>query len=118
MAFNQKELLKGTLGPIILKLLGEHKSMYGYEITQYIKEISNGAILVKEGSLYPALHKLLADGLVESEEQVVGGRTRKYYKLTKKGRGQSKSASTELIKFLQTIHLLIQPEKTLTYGSL
>lgn len=102
---------------MILKLLSENKSMYGYEITQHIKEISNGTILIKEGSLYPALHKLLADELLESEELQVGGRTRKYYKLTKKGKTESKNASAELLRFLQTIHLIIQPDKEMTYGS-
>lgn len=118
MSFSQKELLKGTLGPIILKLLADHKKMYGYEITQHIKETSDGKILIKEGSLYPALHKLEADGLLESEEVQVGGRTRKYYKLTKSGKAASKSASEELLQFLQTIHVIMNPPKKLAYGSI
>lgn len=118
MSFTQKELLKGTLGPIILNLLTEHKKMYGYEITQRIKELSDGKILIKEGSLYPALHKLEADGLLESEQVEVGGRTRKYYKLTKKGKQDSVEASQELISFLQTIYLIINPKKSLSYGSI
>lgn len=118
MSFTQKELLKGTLGPIILNLLTEHKKMYGYEITQHIKELSEGKILIKEGSLYPALHKLEADGLLESEQLEVGGRLRKYYKLTKKGKHESVQASKELISFLETVHLIINPNKTLSYGSI
>lgn len=118
MSFTQKELLKGTLGPIILKLLSENKKMYGYEITQHIKETSAGKILIKEGSLYPALHKLEADGLVTSEELAVGGRTRKYYKLTKKGKQESVNASQELLSFLQTIHSIINPDNTLAHGAI
>lgn len=118
MSFTQKELLKGTLGPIILNLLTEHKKMYGYEITQRIKELSDGKILIKEGSLYPALHKLEADGLLESEQLEVSGRTRKYYKLTKKGKQESAEASSELISFLQTIYIIINPKQSLSYGSI
>jgi PadR family transcriptional regulator, regulatory protein PadR len=118
MSFTQKELLKGTLGPIILKLLTEHKKMYGYEITQHIKETSSGKILIKEGSLYPALHKLEADGLLESEELAVAGRTRKYYKLTKKGKQESVNAAKELLSFLQTVHQIINPNNLLTHESI
>lgn len=118
MSFVQKELLKGTLGPIILNLLAEHKKMYGYEITQHIKELSNGKILVKEGSLYPALHKLEADDLLESEQIEVGGRLRKYYKLTKKGKQESVQASQELLNFLQTIHTIINPKQSLSYDGI
>lgn len=118
MSFTQKELLKGTLGPIILNLLTEHKKMYGYEITQRIKELSDGKILIKEGSLYPALHRLEADGLLESEQLEVSGRQRKYYKLTKKGKQDSIKASRELLSFLQTIHLIINPKQSLSYGGI
>ena len=65
---NQTELLKGTLATIILRLLESRGKMYGYEISQLVKEMSGDKILIKEGSLYPALHKLEADGLVLTEE--------------------------------------------------
>ena len=51
------ELIKGTLSLIILSLLSR-RAMYGYEITQKVKEITDGKILLKDGSLYPALHKM------------------------------------------------------------
>ena len=53
-----KDLLKGMLKPIILKLLSEKGKMYGYEITQLAKEISGGEIELTFGALYPVLHKL------------------------------------------------------------
>lgn len=84
-----KELLKGTLSTIILKLLREQGRMYGYQISQSIKEISDGEILVKEGSLYPALFKLKDEGLVTTEEEMMGKRVRRYYTLTKKGREET-----------------------------
>lgn len=109
-ANNYKELLKGTLGPIILRLLKEHKRMYGYEISQMVKEESAGRIQIKEGSLYPALHKLEADGLIESEEVFIGKRVRRYYKLTAPGKKAAKASVDELTEFLRTIYGLITAE--------
>ena len=74
-----KELLKGTLTTIILRLLASQGKMYGYEITQKVKILSADKILIKEGSLYPALHKLKDEGLVKTETEMVGNRMRKYY---------------------------------------
>lgn len=104
---NQKELLKGTLNTIILRLLSEQGRMYGYEITQRVKEMSDGKVMVKEGSLYPALHKLEADGHVSVEEVFIGKRVRRYYQLTDQGKNQVTTALAELRAFLETIHHLI-----------
>lgn len=109
-ANNYKELLKGTIGPIILRLLDEQGRMYGYEITQTVKNQSEGKILIKEGSLYPALHKLEADGLIISEEVYIGKRVRRYYKLTKPGKKAAKESIDELVGFLKTIYGLITAE--------
>lgn len=54
------ELLKGTLQTIILKLLQDNGKMYGYEITQKVKDSSEQSIVLTEGALYPALHKMEA----------------------------------------------------------
>ena len=70
---NQK-LYKGSLQTIILKLLEEKEKMYGYEITQKVKELTKGELQITEGALYPALHKLKADGLLEVEVAKVGNR--------------------------------------------
>ena len=113
---NQTELLKGTLGTIILRLLEEKGRMYGYEITQLVKEMSGDRILVKEGSLYPALHKLEADGLVIAEEVFIGKRARKYYTLTKPGKTVAKESVNELLVFLQTIHNLVTARPLASYG--
>ncbi|MES2702991.1 MAG: helix-turn-helix transcriptional regulator [Bacteroidota bacterium] len=114
---NQTELLKGTLGTIILRMLEEKGRMYGYEITQLVKELSGEKILVKEGSLYPALHKLEADGLVEVEEVYIGKRVRKYYTLTKPGKKATKASVDELMNFMQTIHNLITAQPRVQYGA-
>ncbi len=111
-----KDLIKGTLNTIILNLLKEHGQMYGYEITQEVKRKTDGKILIREGSLYPALHKLLADGMVMTEEVLVGRRSRIYYKLTSKGHEQTIEQTTELLGFLDTVALLIYPDKKLANG--
>jgi len=76
---------KGTLPTLILEVLAQEPS-HGYRIAQRIKERSDGVLDFKEGTLYPALHKLQNESLVESYEGVEGGRTRRYYRITQSGR--------------------------------
>lgn len=106
-----RELLKGILKPVILKLLSEHDKMYGYEIVQHVKERTEGKILIKEGSLYPTLHSLTKDGYLTTEAVLVGNRTRKYYSLTKKGKGLVVPALSELFDFRSTLAMLFGNEK-------
>lgn len=80
------ELLKGTLSLLILSLL-TRASMYGYEIAATVHRETDGAFTWREGSLYPSLHKLQADGLIVGEwEEKETGRRRRYYRITAKGR--------------------------------
>lgn len=75
---------KGTLPTLILETLVNEPS-HGYRIAQRIKERSEGVLDFKEGTLYPALHKLESEGLVESYEGVEKGRPRRYYRITESG---------------------------------
>jgi len=77
---------KGTLPTLILEAL-VHEPTHGYRIAQSIKERSQGVLDFKEGTLYPALHKLESEGMVESYESVEKGRPRRYYRITRPGRG-------------------------------
>lgn len=77
--------LKGTLPTLILEVLA-HEPSHGYRIAQKIKQRSDGLLDFKEGTLYPALHKLENEGTVESYESVENGRPRRYYRLTPAGR--------------------------------
>src|SRR5262245_29464269 len=80
------ELLKGTLALLILSLLSR-KPMYGYELAAAVHRETDGAFTWREGSLYPNLHKLHADGLILGAwEDRDTGRKRRYYHITKKGR--------------------------------
>ena len=110
------ELIKGTLTTIILTLLKEEGRMYGYDITKAVKDRTEGKILLKEGSLYPALHKLRAEGLVKTEEELIGKRVRIYYQLTAKGIKQTTSQVDELLSFLDTVQQLILNKKPLAHG--
>lgn len=107
---NSKELLKGTLSAIILKLLSENDRMYGYEISQRVKELSGGKILLKDGSLYPALQKMTRDGLLSFKEESVGGRVRKYYYLTRSGHKKKAAYFEELQNFIATMNKIVFPE--------
>ena len=108
-----KELLKGTLKTIILKMLSESDSMYGYQITQKVKEITEGKINLTEGALYPALHKLEADGFLTTEKKTVGNRVRKYYSLTQSGNSSAKEKVEELKEFMETLKTIVNltPQK-------
>ncbi|HRH65319.1 MAG TPA: PadR family transcriptional regulator [Bacteroidia bacterium] len=101
------ELVKGTLKTIVLKLLSEHKEMYGYEITQKVKDLTAGKIQITEGALYPSLHALENDGLLTTETMNIGKRVRKYYSLTKKGKSAAEEKISELSDFLQTMRFLL-----------
>jgi len=97
------ELLKGTLRTIILKLLADNKKMYGYEITQKVKELSRERIQITEGALYPTLHALEADGLVTTKTEYIGRRIRKYYSLSAAGKTATKEKVQELSNFIGTM---------------
>lgn len=105
-----KELLKGTLSAIILKLLSEQERMYGYEMSLKVKELSEGKILLKDGSLYPALQKMTSDGLLSFKEENVGGRVRKYYYLTKHGHKKKVAYMEELKDFISTLNKIVFPQ--------
>jgi PadR family transcriptional regulator, regulatory protein PadR len=102
------ELLKGTLQTILLKVLKDHGKMYGYEITQRVKELSESQLLLTEGALYPALHKLEAEGILKTETVMIGKRVRKYYSLTTTGRSLAKDRVEELVDFIKTMSNVLQ----------
>ena len=110
-----KELLKGSLKSIVLKLLAETDEMYGYEITQKVEELTSGKIQLTYGALYPILHKLEKEGNLMTETRNVNNRTRVYYKLTPAGNTMAKEKIEELKDFIETIGILLQPQTTIQY---
>ena len=101
------ELIKGTLKTIILKLLSDNNRMYGYEITQKVKELTLERIQITEGALYPTLHALEEDGLVTTELEYLGKRVRKYYKLSSTGKTKSIEKVNEMSDFIDTMVFLL-----------
>ena len=109
-----KEFIKGTIKTIVLKLLNEQKKMYGYEISQRVKELSSGEIELTYGALYPILYKLESEGALVTESEIVDGRVRKYYSLTKEGTETAKVKTAELDRFADLLKIILKPSKTLT----
>jgi PadR family transcriptional regulator, regulatory protein PadR len=104
---HSSELLKGTLQTIVLKVLADHGKMYGYEITQRVKDLSSGTILLTEGALYPTLHKMEAEGFLKTETVHMGKRVRKYYTLTKTGESTVSEKVTEFAAFIKTMYTVL-----------
>ena len=110
---NNQKLYKGSLQTIILNLLDEKGKLYGYEITKLVKEITKGSLNITEGALYPTLHKLESEGVLEVEIAMFNNRKRKYYFLTQKGKEEKVTRLQELESFLKTMQSLIN-SKSLT----
>jgi len=98
---------KGTLPTLILQALAEQPS-HGDRIAQQIKARSKGVLDFKEGTLYPALHKLELEGTVESYEGVEKGRTRRYYRITKAGRAELAKGRKEWSQVSRAVSLILK----------
>ena len=101
------QLFKGSLTTIIIKLLSEQDRMYGYEITQKVKALTEGKLILTEGALYPALHKLESEGLLDVSLEYAGNRPRKYYSLTRKGRKEVSNKLEEVKEFIRQMESLL-----------
>ncbi|QRR01624.1 PadR family transcriptional regulator [Dyadobacter sandarakinus] len=108
------EFVRGTLKTIVLTLLAEKDRMYGYEITQEVKDRTSGAISLTFGALYPVLHKLEQEGLLITESVEVDGRLRKYYSLTSNGNETARTKTTDLERFIEAVKLLLAPRSLAT----
>ena len=87
---NQAELLPGTLDLLILKAVSLGP-LHGYGVLRRINQISKGALLIEQGALYPALFRLVRQGLLETEwDKSDNNRRAKYYELTRKGKKRLK----------------------------
>jgi len=100
-------LTKGTLDTIILKMLSV-STMYGYDIIRTVNEKTNGVFKWKEGSLYPALHRLENEGLISGEwMQNDGKRPRKYYAITHKGAKVLEKKTIQWTEFSTAVNALL-----------
>lgn len=102
-----KELMKGSTSILILSLL-ENEDMYGYQISQLLKEKSENIFDLKEGTLYPMLHGLENENAVESYWfDADNGKRRKYYKITPNGRKLLKQKKEEWELYIKAVNTVI-----------
>lgn len=105
-------LMKGSMEPVILRLLSEGE-MYGYAMLQIVNERTKGSLEWKQGSLYPCLHRLEADGLLKSVwRDAPSGKSRKYYLITRRGRSRLVQRTTEWKEFARAINSVLRVSKT------
>ena len=102
------ELIKGTLQTIILKVLHDNGRMYGYEITQKVKTLTDGEIQLSEGSLYPHLHRMEAEGILTTETIHIGKRVRKYYRITASGKMVVDEKIRDFTNFVRIMQNVLQ----------
>jgi len=101
-----KELMKGSTVILVLTLL-DRKEMYGYEMVKELERLSAGVFNLKEGTLYPILHALEAQRMVEAYWHNEGSRQRKYYRITAQGRLQLEERKREWSLFSATVNRVL-----------
>lgn len=102
-------LIKGSLDSLLLCLIGQ-QPMYGYQIIRELEGRSAGYFKFKEGTLYPALHRLEEAGLIRGKwELLTDGRQRKYYHITEKGMSVLTEKRNQWLDFLTAVNLIIKP---------
>ena len=106
----RRELMKGNIESLLLCLLAQ-RQMYGYQVIKELERKSQGYFIFKEGTLYPALHRLEVAGLIRGQWQMLpSGRQRKYYHITDKGQSVMVEKKAQWQDFLTAMSLIIQPE--------
>ena len=105
----RRGLIKGNIDSLLLCLIGQ-QPMYGYQIIKELDRKSQGYFKFKEGTLYPALHRLERAGLIRGKWQVLpSGQQRKYYHSTDKGPSILVEKRGQWLDFLFAMNLIIQP---------
>ena len=106
-----KNLVPGSAQMLLLRLLAE-RDMYGYQMIEELAQRSNDTFALKAGTLYPILHALEADGSIESYEQPGGaataGKPRRYYRITRAGRGALEAQQTEWRRVSRAINAVLE----------
>ena len=106
---HQNEIPPGTLYLLILNALARGRELHGFEITRWIEQVSDEVLQVEEGSLYPALQRMLIKGWVKAKWGVTAGNRRaRYYRLTPLGRKQLEVEVSQFERVVQAITRAIQ----------
>ena len=105
----RRELLKGNTDTLLLSLL-QKQPMYGYQIIKELDRRSQGYFRFREGTLYPALHRLESIGLIRGVwESHASGKKRRYYSLTEKGVQWLEAKVVEWRGFSSAVNMVMQP---------
>ncbi len=108
----RKELLQGTLDLLILKALSTGQ-MHGWDISKRIQVVSKDRLKLKQGSLYPALHRLENRDWIKAEWGVSeAGRSAKFYELTKKGKAQLQEEKDHWLSFAEAMASVLKMEES------
>ena len=106
---HRNEIPPGTLHLLILRTLARSGEMHGYEIANAIQQVSEDVLQVEEGSLYPALQRMLLKGWVAAEWGVTAGNRRaRYYQLTAAGRKQLHTEMSQYQRVSGAIQKILQ----------
>lgn len=104
----KSDLPQGTLDLLILKVVALGP-VHGYAIAQRLQQVSRDVVQVPQGSLYPALHRLEYRGLVTADwKQTETGREARFYRLTRKGRGQLESETASWERLAEAVKLILK----------
>jgi DNA-binding PadR family transcriptional regulator len=102
----KEQIRRGSTEILLLKLLAE-RPMYGYEISQELAQRSDGYFEMKEGLLYPTLHRMQQNGWLRSEWRQAEGRRRKYYHLSAAGRDVLAEQTGEWLDFMSQLRAVL-----------
>jgi PadR family transcriptional regulator PadR len=109
----KRDFFKSSSYSLLLKLL-EEQPMYGYQIVKELETRSQGYFKFKEGTLYPALHRLEKSGLISGNwEMLANGRQRRYYRITAKGQAKLTAEKTQWLDFFKAVKLILQPDTSI-----
>ena len=108
-----RELLRGNTDSLLLYLISESGRIHGYRLIKEIRRRSDGFFHFREGTVYPALHKLESDGLIRGRwQEQPNGQQRRYYTITEKGEEVLSTRISMWFKFSKAMNLILGPQKS------
>jgi PadR family transcriptional regulator PadR len=108
-----RELLRGNTDSLLLYLISESGRIHGYRLIKEIQRRSEGFFHFREGTVYPALHKLESDGLIRGRwQEQPNGQQRRYYTITEKGEEVLSTRISMWFKFSKAMNLILGPQKS------
>jgi PadR family transcriptional regulator len=113
----EAELLRGNTDLLLLFLINETRSAYGYQLIKEVAKRSEGYFRFREGTVYPALHRLENEGLIQGDwQELPNGQVRRYYRVTEKGEQMLIEKMSAWQVFTTAVNLVFKPVKTVDYG--